>query len=78
MNGGILCYTPPTPEQNAKIREMRRLEEWKKWVSKERKRLEGLADIRMRAAEDAMRAAMRLNRAEMNIKEAQRAAMGLD
>lgn len=40
--------------------------------------MEGIADIRMRAADDALKAAMRLNHAEMNIKAAQRAAMGLD
>ncbi len=77
-NGGILCYTPPTPEQNAEIREKRRLEEWTKWVNKEKRKMEGLADIRMRAAEDALKAAVRMKRAEADIKAAQRAVMGLD
>ena len=78
VSGGIICYTPPTPEQNAEIRAKRALEEWQKWVRKEGSRLHGVADIRMRAAEDAMRASVRLNRAEANIKSAQRAALGLD
>ena len=78
VNGGILCYTPPTPEQNAEIREKRRLEEWQKWVKKEKQKMQGLADIRMRAAEAALKAAVRLDHAEMDIKAAQRAAMGLD
>ncbi len=42
-----------TPEQNAEIRAKRRLEEWTKWVNKEKRKMQGLADIRMRAAEDA-------------------------
>ena len=37
--------------------------------------MEGLADIRIRAAEAALKAAMRLDRAEMEIKAAQQAAM---
>ena len=57
---------------------MHALEDWQKWVRKEKRKIEGIADIRMRAAEDALKAAMRLDRAEMEIKEAQRAAMGLD
>ena len=57
---------------------MHRLEEWQKWVRKEKQKMEGIADIRMRAADDVLKAAMRLNHAEMNIKAAQRAAMGLD
>ena len=43
--------------------------------------LEGLADIRLRASEDALRAAMRINRQEAEIKEAmkaQREALGLN
>lgn len=78
VNGGILCYTPPTPEQNREIRAKRALEEWQKWVKKEKRKMEGLADIRVRAAEAALKAAMRAQRAEMDIKAAQRAAMGLD
>jgi len=77
-NGGILCYTPPTHEERVRIDAMHRLEEWQKWVRKEKQKMEGIADIRMRAADDALKAAMRLNHAEMNIKAAQRAAMGLD
>ncbi len=78
VNGGILCYTPPTPEERRRIDQMHALEDWQKWVRKEKRKMEGIADIRMRAAEDALKAAMRLDRAEMEIKEAQRAAMGLD
>ncbi len=77
-NGGILCYTPPTHEERVRIDEMHRLEEWVKWVRKEKKKMEGIADIRMRAAEDALRASMRAHNAEMEIKAAQRAAMGLN
>lgn len=77
-NGGILCYTPPAHEERVRIDAMHRLEEWQKWVRKEKQKMEGIADIRMRAADDALKAAMRLNHAEMNIKAAQRAAMGLD
>ena len=77
VSAGILCYTPPTPEQNAEIRAKRRLEEWLKWVKKEKRKMQGIADIRMRAAEAALKAAVRLNTAEMDIKAAQRAALGL-
>lgn len=78
VNGGILCYTPPTPEERRRIDQMHALEDWQKWVRKEKRKMEGLADIRIRAAEDALKAAMRVARAEMDIKAAQRAAMGLD
>lgn len=78
VNGGILCYTPPTPEERRRIDQMHALEDWQKWVRQEKRKMEGIADIRMRAAEDALKAAMRVDRAEMNIKAAQRAAMGLD
>ena len=57
---------------------MHALEDWQKWVRQEKRKMEGIADIRMRAAEDALKAAMRVARAEMDIKAAQRAAMGLD
>ena len=77
-NGGILCYTPPMHEERVRIDAMHAREDWLKWVRKEKKKVEGLADIRIRAAEAALKAAMRLNHAEMNIKAAQRAAMGLD
>ena len=50
-------------------------EKWLKWVNQEKRKMEGLADIRMRAAEDALKAAMRIDRAEAEIKEAMRAAM---
>ena len=70
VNGGILCYTPPTHEERVRIDNMHALEDWKKWVSKEKRKMEGIADIRMRAAEDALRAAMRLARQEANIREA--------
>ena len=78
VSGGILCYTPPTPEERRRIDEMHALEDWKKWVRKEKRKMQGIADIRMRAAEDALKAAVRMNRAEMDIKAAQRAAMGLN
>ena len=39
---------------------------------------EQTADIRMRAAEDALRASMRAHNAEMEIKAAQRAVLGLN
>ena len=78
VNGGILCYTPPTPEERRRIDAMHAHEEWLKWVRKEKRKMEGIADIRMRAAEDALKASVRLHRAEMNIKAAQRAVMGLD
>ena len=74
-NGGILCYTPPMHEERVRIDAMHALEDWKKWVKKEKQKMEGLADIRMRAAEDALKAAMRIDRAEAEIKEAMRAAM---
>ena len=75
VNGGILCYTPPLHEERVRIDAMHALEDWKKWVKKEKQKMEGLADIRMRAAEDALKAAMRIDRAEAEIKEAMRAAM---
>ncbi len=43
--------------------------------------MESIADIRMRAADDALKAAMRIDQQEMEIKEAMRAqheAFGLD
>ena len=57
---------------------MHALEDWKKWVRKEKRKMQGIADIRMRAAEDALKAAIRMDRAEMDIKAAQRAAMELN
>ena len=40
--------------------------------------MQGITDIRVRAAEDAMKASLRINQAESEIKAAQRAATGLD
>ena len=78
VNGGFICYTPPMKKLRAEIDAKRAHEKWLKWVNQEKQKLQGIADIRMRAAEDALKAAMRINRAEMNIKAAQSAAMGLD
>ena len=50
----------------------------KQWLLDEKKRLEDLADIRLRAGEAALKAAMRVQHAEMEIKAAQRAAMGIE
>lgn len=53
----------------------------KKLVTQEKENMEGLADIRMRAGDNALKAAMRLNRQEADIREAmkaQREALGLD
>jgi hypothetical protein len=61
-----------------RIEEKRKREKWLKWVNQEKRRMEGIADIRMRAAEDALRASVRAHNAEMEIKAAQRAAMGLN
>ena len=72
-NGGILCYTPPMHEERVRIDAMHALEDWQKWVRKEKLKMEGIADIRMRASEDALKAAMRLDRQEADIKEAMRA-----
>ena len=54
-----------------------KLKRQKERQAQEMRRLEGLADIRRRAGEDALRAAMRVQRGEMEIKAAQRAAMGM-
>ena len=75
VNGGIVCYCCGRAEDIAERREKQRHEKWLKWVNKEKQKMEGLADVRIRAAEDALKAAMRLDRAEMDIKVAQRAAM---
>ena len=53
----------------------------KKLETQEKQNMEGIADIRMRASEDALKAAMRLNKQEADIKEAmkaQREVLGLD
>ena len=55
--------------------------EQREWMAKEMKKLQGLADLRMRAADDALKAAMRIDRQEAAIKEAmkaQREALGLN
>ena len=78
VNGGYGCHITPTPEERRRIDQMHALEDWQKWVRQEKRKMEGIADIRMRAAEDALKAAMRVARAEMDIKAAHRAAMGLD
>ena len=78
VNGGIICLTPPFHEERVRIDEENRREKWLKWVRKEKQKMEGLADIRLRAGENALRAAMRIHRAELDIKAAQRAAMVLD
>ena len=72
VNGGLSTGSGRVTMQDVIEKERR------EWMVKEMKRLQGLADIRIRAAEAALKAAMRLNRAEMEIKAAQRAAMGLD
>ena len=77
-NGGLICANPPTHEERVRIEEKRKREKWLKWVKQEKRRLEGIADIRMRAAEDALRASMRAHNAEMEIKAAQRAVLGLN
>ena len=56
-------------EERVRIDAMHALEDWQKWVRKEKQKREGIADIRMRASEDALKAAMRLARQE---------ALGLD
>ena len=60
-------------EERVRIDAMHALEDWQKWVRKEKLKMEGIADIRMRASEDALKAAMRLARQEADIKEAMRA-----
>ncbi len=77
-NGGLICANPPTHEERVRIEEQRKREKWLKWVKQEKRKMEGIADIRMRAAEDALRASMRAHNAEMEIKAAQRAMLGLD
>ena len=81
VNGGYGCHITPTPEERRRIDQMHALEDWQKWVRQEKQKMEGIADIRMRASEDALKAAMRLNKQEADIKEAmkaQREALGLN
>ena len=75
VNGGIVIGPPHMTEEEV-IQE-----KTKKWLAREKRKMEGIADIRMRAADDALKAAMRIDRQEMEIKEAMRAqheAFGLD
>ena len=72
VNGGLSTGSGRVTMQDVIEKERR------EWMVKEMKRLQGLADIRIRAAEAALKAAMRLNRAEMEIKAAQRAVLGLN
>ena len=74
VNGGLgYNFAPSVSERNRERAEKQRQER-----EQEQRRMESIADIRIRAAEAALKAAMRLDRAEMDIKAAQRAAMGLD
>ncbi len=80
-NGGIINYNPPTPKLRAEEEERKRHQKWLEWVNQEKQEGERLADIRMRASENALKAAMRLDKQEADIKEAmkaQREALGLD
>ena len=75
VNGGIVIGPAHMTEEEV-IQE-----KTKKWLAREKRKMEGIADIRMRAADDALKAAMRIDRQEMEIKEAMRAqheAFGLD
>ena len=71
VNGGFgYDFSPSVSERNR--------ERAKK---QEQRRMESIADIRMRASENALKAAMRLNKQEADIKEAmkaQREALGLN
>ena len=78
VSGGIPYMNSPIHKED---KEKERYKEWQEWVSQEKQKMEGLADIRIRAAENALKAAMRLNRQEEDIKEAMRAnreTLGLD
>ena len=74
VNGGIINYIPPTPKLRAEEEERKRHQKWLEWVNQEKQKMQGIADIRIRAAEAALKAAMRLDRAEMEIKEAMKAS----
>ena len=75
VNGGYgYAFSPSVSERNRERAEKQRQEQ-------EQRRMESIADIRMRASEDALKAAMRLNKQEADIKEAmkaQREALGLN
>ena len=74
VNGGVgYDFSPSVSERNRERAEKQRQER-----EQEQRRMESIADIRIRAAEAALKAAMRLDRAEMEIKATQRAAMGLN
>ena len=77
-NGGVPIYTTISSEDREEMDEAERRRKWQKWIKQEKRKMTGIADIRMRAAEDALKAAVRLNRAEMDIKAAQRAATSLN
>ena len=67
VNGGYgYDFSPSVSERNRERAEKQRQEQ-------EQRRMESIADIRMRAADDALKAAMRIDRQEMEIKEAMRA-----
>ena len=75
VNGGVgYDFSPSVSERNRERAKMQEREQ-------EQRRMESIADIRMRASEDALKAAMRLNKQEADIKEAmkaQREALGLN
>ena len=77
VNGGVgFDFSPSVSERNGERAEKQRQER-----VREQRRMESIADIRMRASEDALKAAMRLNKQEADIKEAmkaQREALGLN
>ena len=67
VNGGRFGYSTDTLEQYAEKREKLRREEWLQWVNQEKQRLQGIADMRLRAAEEDMKAAVRENRVAMGL-----------
>ncbi len=76
VSGGIPYMNSTCTSAEAEKRKL-----YWEWVDQEKRKMEGLADIRMRASEDALKAAMRLNKQEADIKEAmkaQREALGLN
>ena len=69
VNGGVgYDFSPSVSERNRERAEKQRQER-----EQEQRRMESIADIRMRAADDALKATMRIDRQEMEIKEAMRA-----
>jgi len=68
VNAGFICHNPPTHEARMEELEKQRHKKWLKWVNQEKQKLEDTADIRICAAENALKAAMRLDRAEMECK----------